>query len=71
MTYLSMVLIYGICVLQHLYTSILCILTHTHITLNFIVLAKVICSHIRYLGLQNGNEQNDQVQNSLYHTALN
>ncbi len=36
--------------------------THTHTTLSFIVLVKAICSHIRNLGLQNGNRQRDQVQ---------
>ncbi len=36
--------------------------SRTHTTLSFIVLVKVICSHIRYLGLQNGNKQRDQVQ---------
>ena len=50
---------------------VLCVLTHGHTTLNFIVLVKVICSHIHYLGLQNSNEQKDRVQNYLYHTALN
>ena len=55
--------VWCICVLQHLYTK--CTMyTHsrTHTTLSFIVLVKVICSHIRYLGLQNGNKQRDQVQ---------
>ena len=55
--------------------SVLCILTHTrthtHTTLSSIVLVKVICSHIHYLELQNGNKQKDRVQNSLYNTALN
>ena len=51
--------------------SVLCILKCTQTTLSFIVLVKVICSHIHHLGLQNGNKQEDQVQNSLYHTALN
>ena len=45
---------------------ILCMLTythtHTHTTPSFIVLVKAICSHIRNLGLQNGNRQRDQVQ---------
>ena len=57
---------YGICVLQHLYTKCIyyvCSHTHTHTTLSqFIVLVKAICSHIRNLGLQNGNRQRDQVQ---------
>ena len=57
---------YGICVLQHLYTKCIyyvCSHTHTHTTLSqFIVLVKAICSHIRNLGLQNGNKQRDQVQ---------
>ena len=35
---------------------------HTHTTPSFIVLVKAICSHIRNLGLQNGNKQRDQVQ---------
>ena len=44
--------------------SVYTMYTHsrTHTTLSFIVLVKVICSHIRYLGLQNGNKQRDQVQ---------
>ena len=57
---------YGICVLQHLYTKCIYYVyshTHTHTTLSqFIVLVKAICSHIRNLGLQNGNKQRDQVQ---------
>ena len=59
-----------LCVLTHTYTLCILSFSHTHITLSFIVLVKVICSHIHYLGLQNGNKQ-DQVQNSLYNTALN
>ena len=49
----------------HSTLRVLCILTHTHThtTLSqFIVLVKAICSHIRNLGLQNGNKQRDQVQ---------
>ena len=57
----------------NIYTQVYYVYSHTrtHTTLSSIVLVKVICSHIHYLELQNGNKQEDRVQNSLYNTALN